>query len=100
MNRWRRFRNHGLPTVGAVVLFAALLIAGTAIRHADQSATAKRHDLCVEVQKLKGLVDKTLIRQKKAIPTNEYYKQHPAELAAAMREIDRSIKDFKPTPCP
>jgi hypothetical protein len=54
---------------------------------------------CSQVQAIKGQIEVSLHRSLLSIPTIAYYKNHPEELAKAVKQINGQIELFKPQDC-
>lgn len=83
----------------AVLIFVSMGCAGTALffRTSDQQNTNR--EICVAVNNLNSVISQTLKRSKKNLDKLSYYRTHPSEREQQRKEIDRTIRDFKPRTC-
>ena len=87
-------------TLFGIVL--VLLVAFTIWRGEQAKTTAfKRADkaACVRIESLKSLARSQIERALVTLPTLSYYKEHPEELAVAVRQIHRQLREFAPVTC-
>lgn len=65
----------------------------------NKGQAAETANTCRKVNVVQAEIRSTIARQKKALPTNPYYRTHYKELAPALAEIDRELKVFNPLKC-
>jgi hypothetical protein len=83
----------------SIIIFLALSIAGASLLAREQAQKETSHTICVAVNNLNRVIDTTLTRSKRNIPRLAYYKHHPSELRAQIREVNRTLRLFRPRTC-
>ena len=89
---WRKFL---AACVTAVILSMALFGAAVYV------STQESRQVCVKVNLVQGEILGAVTRQKRSIEsgTVTYYKTHPKEKAAALRDINKELMTFSPLKC-
>ena len=80
----------------AALLIAGCLALGTAsvIGQASAQTTA-----CHAVNQLRAVLVTLVVRGEKSVPTIQYYKQHPAEMARVQANSRAEEQQLQPIPC-
>lgn len=86
-----------LVLIGAAVAVAASVWAIAGWR-AREGVTADA-DICARVNVLDTALITILGRSFKGLPANPYYRRHPDELATALRNTRRAIRDLEAARC-
>lgn len=71
----------------------------TIIRRQKRAQLRVNHEVCLAVNNINGAITQTIRRSKKNLDRLAYYREHPDERAEQLREIDRTLSDFKPRTC-
>lgn len=77
----------------------AILIFSVSIVYSVFVARDHRLDICREVEKVKAQIYMTVDRSNKSLPSIAYFREHPVELEAALRQNQRTLKTFAPGHC-
>jgi hypothetical protein len=83
----------------AIACVLGLFLNFRAVNDARHVGKDARQHLCVAINNLNGLITGTLARSRENIPHLSYYRAHPTELRAQLREIDLQIHRFRPRKC-
>lgn len=86
-------KNH---LINAALIFGAFLVfwyiqAGSAADNRDT-----RKDFCVEVEQVRTFARDAATRSLSSLPTIAYYKSHPKELEAAVKNLKGQVDFFSP----
>lgn len=55
---------------------------------------------CRDVEEIKAYVAAAITRSVETLPTIDYYREHPDELAEQLARLRQQADDFKPSTCP
>jgi hypothetical protein len=84
--------------VAAVLLIAGVMFSLALVARTHDINATDRHQ-CALILRLNSVILDTLERSRKGLPSNPYYRRHPRETAAQLRELDRTIRRFKQINC-
>lgn len=87
---YRRF----LALVGTLIAISMLLAAAAVFVGANANK-----NVCHQVNVVQSEISGVLQRQRVALASNAFFKDHPEELVKAQREITRELRTFAPLHC-
>lgn len=79
-----------------IVLF---VVGGFALYSGAHDQAVTNHTVCVAVNNLNQVITETLHRSKRSIHNISYYKHHRRELRQQIREINQTLRLFRPRTC-